>query len=308
MAKKLISICIPVMNEVDNIDLLLSSLSETTKTLKKYRFEYVFSDNYSIDGTWEKILKHSNTNKRIKGIRFSKNIGYQNSILQNYYYSTGEALIQLDADLQDPPALIINFLNEWEKGYKVVYGIRKTRKGSQINSLIRRIGYKALAWSSNSALHNNVGDFRLIDKSVVQVLKQRNYTNPYLRGVISSLGFKEIGITYERDVRIAGESKFNAAKVIKLGLIGLLSFSTKPIRIFIPLSLFFLFLSIFGVFWVLFLNLTENDLPKGFSATQIFIFISIGINSLFAAIAGDYLHKIYKSLHPSIDGHILENI
>ena len=85
----------------------------------------------------KKRLKHSTTNKRIKGIRFSKNIGYQNSILQNYYYSTGEALIQLDADLQDPPVIIIDFLTEWEKGYKVVYGIRKTRKGSQINSLIR---------------------------------------------------------------------------------------------------------------------------------------------------------------------------
>jgi len=308
MAKKLISICIPVLNEVKNIDSLLNSLLETTKPLKKYKFEYVFSDNNSSDGTWEKIKMYSNNNKNIKGIRFSKDIGYQNSILQNYYYSSGCAVIQLDADLQDPPAMIKNFLNEWEKGYKVVYGIRKIRKGSQIDSIIRKIGYKVLAWSSNNTLHSDVGDFRLIDRSVIQVLKERNYSNPYLRGIISSLGFKEIGIIYNRDIRKAGESKFSPSKVFRLGLVGLLSFSTKPIRMFIPLSIFFFFLSISGVFWVAFLNLTENNLPKGFSVTQIFIFISIGINSLFAAIAGDYLYKIYKALYPSSDGYIIENI
>lgn len=308
MRKKLISICIPVLNEEDNIDLVIDSLNKVAKSLKKYEFEFVFSDNNSSDNTWEKLRVKAKSNKKIKAIKFSKDIGYQNSILCNYYHSSGEALIQLDADLQDPPTLIKNFIEEWEKGYKIVYGIRKTRKGSRIDSVIRKIGYKFLGWASNDVLRENVGDFRLIDRSVVESLKSRNYSNPYLRGIISSLGFKETGIVYTRNERIAGESKFNALKVFKLGLIGLFSFSTKPIRIFIPLTLFFTLISLLGIFWVLFLHLTESDLPRGFSVTQIFIFISIGINSLFAAIAGDYLHKIYRSMYPTSEGFVVDKI
>ncbi|MEY4571560.1 MAG: hypothetical protein RLZ10_771 [Bacteroidota bacterium] len=308
MPKKLISICIPVLNEEENIELVVESLNDIAKGLKKYKFEFVFSDNNSSDNTWEKLKLKAKSNKKIKAIRFSKDIGYQNSILHNYYHSSGDALIQLDADLQDPPILIKNFIEEWEKGYKVVYGIRKTRKGSKIDFVIRKIGYKFLAWASNGNLRENVGDFRLIDRSVVDSLKSRSYSNPYLRGIISSLGFKETGVIYTRNERVAGRSKFSALKVIKLGLIGLFSFSTKPIRLFIPLTLFFTLISFLGIFWVLFLYITESDLPRGFSVTQIFIFISIGINSLFAAIAGDYLHKIYRSIYPTAEGFVIDKI
>jgi dolichol-phosphate mannosyltransferase len=217
-------------------------------------------------------------------------------------------MIQLDADLQDPPSMINNFLIEWEKGYKIVYGIRNSRKGSKFDRLFRHSGYKFLSWATNNALHDNVGDFKLIDRDVVNELKKRNYVNPYLRGVISSLGFREKGIAYERDIRKVGSSKISVRKSLKLGLIGLASFSTKPIRIFIPISLLFTFLSIVGIFWVLFLNIIESDLPRGFSITQILIFISIGLNSIFAAIAGDYLHKIYKAIHPTTEGYISESI
>ena len=308
MPKKLISICIPVLNEEENIDFVISSLNAIAQELKKYKFEFVFSDNHSSDNTWEKLKLKAKSNKKIKAIRFSKDIGYQNSILYNYYHSSGDALIQLDADLQDPPKLIKNFIDEWEKGNKVVYGIRNTRKGSKIDFVIRKIGYKLLAWASNGNLRENVGDFRLIDRAVVDSLKSRSYSNPYLRGVISSLGFKETGVIYTRNERMRGKSKFSALKVIKLGMIGLFSFSTKPIRLFIPLTLLFTLISVLGIFWILFLNITESDLPRGFSVTQIFIFISIGINSLFAAIAGDYLHKIYRSIYPTSEGFVIDKI
>jgi dolichol-phosphate mannosyltransferase len=308
MAKKLISICVPVLNEFDNIDLLISTLLGTTSALTKYKFEYVFSDNNSSDGTWEKIVKYNSKNKSIKGIRFSTNIGYQNSILQNYFYASGDAVIQIDADLQDPPSMIENFLIEWEKGYKVVYGIRNIRKGSQVDRFVRKIGYKILNWASDKTLHKDVGDFRLIDRTVIEVLRQRNYTNPYLRGIISSLGFKESGIQYAREVRKVGKSKFTAVKVMKLGFVGLLSFSTKPIRMFIPISIFFLSLSMFGVFWIIFLYLVDSNLPRGFTTTQILLFTIIGLNSIFAALAGDYLHKIYNALNPIKVGYISESI
>lgn len=308
MSKKLISICIPVLNEAENIESLLHALRTETKKLGKYNFEFVFSDNNSNDESWEKIKTLSKSDKRISGIRFSKNIGYQNSILQNYFYAKGHALIVLDADLQDPPALIKLFLQEWENGFQIVYGVRKVRQGSKIDTVVRSFGYSILAWASDNALHMNVGDFRLIDRSVVEVLRTRNHSHQYLRGVISSLGFKEKGISYSRNVRQKGKSKFNAFTVLKLGLLGLMSFSTKPIRLFIPIAVFFILLSIFGIAWIILLNLTHQDLPRGFSVTQIFIFTSIGVNSLFFAIAGDYLHKIYRSLNPTHNGFIQESI
>jgi energy-converting hydrogenase Eha subunit A len=109
-------------------------------------------------------------------------------------------------------------------------------------------------------------------------------------------------------VRKVGRSKISIGKSLKLGLIGLASFSTKPIRVFIPISILFTLLSIIGILWVLFLNIIGSDLPRGFSFTQIFIFVSIGLNSMFAAIAGDYLHKIYKAIHPTTEGYISESI
>jgi dolichol-phosphate mannosyltransferase len=308
MGKKLISICIPVLNESENIESLIFALKTETKKLGQYKFEFVFSDNNSDDDSWEKIKALSKMDKRIRGIKFSKNIGYQNSILQNYFYAEGQALIVLDADLQDPPELIKIFLKEWENGFQIIYGVRKVRKGSRIDSVLRSLGYSFLSWASDNALHMNVGDFRLIDRSVVEVLRTRNHSHQYLRGVISSLGFKEKGIPYSRNIRKKGKSKFNAFKVLKLGLLGLMSFSTKPIRLFIPISIFFILLSIFGIAWVILLNLTHQDLPRGFSVTQIFIFTSIGVNSLFFAIAGDYLHKIYISLNPKKNGFIQESL
>jgi dolichol-phosphate mannosyltransferase len=308
MTKKLISICIPVLNEVNNIEPLLVELKKVTEKLKDYRFEFVFSDNNSTDGTWRKIVELKQKNNNIRAIKFSKNLGYQKSILQNYFYAHGDALIQFDADLQDPPHVIELFLSEWEKGYKIVYGVREKRNGSKIDSLFRRLGYKFLTWASDGALQSDVGDFRLIDRSVVNILRQRNYVNPYLRGIISTLGLKESRVDYERQIRKVGKSKINAIMVLKLGIGGLLSFSTKPIKIFIPIAIFCTFASILGVFWILYLNIFESNLPRGFSATQIFLFISIGLNAVFASIAGDYLHRIYNALHPTFEGHIIENI
>jgi dolichol-phosphate mannosyltransferase len=308
MSKKLVSICIPVFNEVGNIESLLVELKKVTMKLKNYKFEFVFSDNNSTDGTWQKIVELKQTNKHIRAIRFSRNLGYQKSILQNYFHADGDALIQFDADLQDPLYMIEMFLLEWEKGYKIVHGVREKRNGSTVDGALRKLGYRFLTWASDGVLHSDVGDFRLIDRSVVNILRQRNYSNPYLRGIISTLGLKESRVNYEREIRKVGNSKINAIMVLKLGVIGLLSFSTKPIKIFIPIAIFFTFISFLGVFWIIYLNIFESNLPRGFSVTQIFLFVSIGLNALFAAIAGDYLHRIYQALHPTIEGHIIENL
>jgi glycosyltransferase involved in cell wall biosynthesis len=306
--KKTISICIPVLNEKDNLHDLFLELNNLSEKLRGYNFEFVFSDNNSTDGTWEEIVRFSKSDSRVRGIRFSKNIGYQNSIIRNYEYSMGDALIQLDADLQDPIETIIEFVNKWEDGYAVVFGVRESRSEGLYSNLARRIGYSILNWASDSRLHKDVGDFRLIDRKVIDSLRNKHYRNPYLRGIVSSLGFKECGVGYSRKPRVRGESKFKPFKVIKLGLIGLFSFSTKPIRIFIPISIFSTFMALVGIIWMLFLYFSGQALPPGYTTTQILIFITIAINTSFFAIAGDYLLRIYFALLPNVDGYIVEKI
>jgi dolichol-phosphate mannosyltransferase len=305
-SKKLISLCIPVLNEIENLESLYIQLCLLSSSLKKYNFEFVFSDNSSIDGTWDWLKNASNSDNRIRGIRFSRNIGYQNSIMRNYDFAEGDALIQLDADLQDPIEVITEFISNWEKGYKIVYGIREKRSESPISNFVRKIGYVVLNWASDSKLHKDVGDFRLIDREVIELIKKRNYRNPYIRGIVSSFGFKEIGVRYTRKLRVHGESKFSPIGVIRLGLVGLFSFSTKPIRVFIPIAIISSFTAILGILWILYLYLTDNNLPPGFSTTQVILFVTMAINTSFFAIAGDYLLKIYFALLPSVDGYIAE--
>lgn len=299
VSRKVISICIPVMNEEASIEILVKTLNKLADQLDRFEFEFLFSDNNSTDGTWELLKKLQFHNLRIKGIRFSRNIGYQNSILQNYYTAKGDALIQYDADMQDPPEMIQEFIRFWEKGFDVVYGIRSARKGSKFDSLVRNIGYRALHWASDGLLHKNVGDFRLLDKKVILELKKREYVNPYLRGIVASLGFKEIGITYERHERKTGKSKFSSIQVVSMGVAGLLNYSTKPLKVFIPIAALLSCASILGIFWVFFLFFSNKPLPPGFSSTQAILFATMALNAFFFAILGQYVLKIFNALYPT---------
>ena len=307
-SKKLISICIPVLNEEENLETLLRELDILALSLKKYNFEFIFSDNNSSDNTWLWLKEAAKHDSRIRGIKFSRNIGYQNSIMRNYNHARGDALIQLDADLQDPIEIVIDFIKKWELGYKVVFGIRNKRSEKYSSNLVRKIGYAILNWASDSRLHRDVGDFRLIDREVIELIRNKHYRNPYLRGIVSSLGLKETGVGYERKLRNRGKSKFSPIKVIQLGITGLFSFSTKPIRVFIPIAIISSCTAVLGIFWIVYLFLSNDNLPPGFSTTQVLLFLILAINTSFFAIAGDYLLKIYFALLPSTDGFISDEI
>ncbi len=280
-------------NEIENLDRLYGRLFKLSSEVNEFEFEFVFSDNLSTDGTWEKIRNLAVSDKRIKGIRFSKDIGFQRSILANYAATKGDLVMQLDADLQDPPELLREFLEKWKQGYKVVYGIRKERPENFFLHKFRKFGYFFIDWMSKTSIPRNAGDFRLLDRSVVDLLSQNRSGAPYIRGMIADLGFKQTGIEYIREERKAGNSKFNLIKLIKLGLVAVFNHSTIPLRLATYLGMTILFFSSIYGSYVFYSWNQDLNLPKGYTSLTLILLFGIGLISFLLGIIGEYIFRIY---------------
>jgi dolichol-phosphate mannosyltransferase len=296
MSKHLISISIPVLNEELNIPTLVRKLQDVTEKIKEFEFEFVFTDNNSTDGTWDVIQRESKEETRIRAFRFARNIGFQQSILFNYSMTRGLAVIQLDADMQDPPELITEFITQWKNGYKVVSGVRIARSESKTLNLVRNLGYWFIDLVSEHPIKRNTGDFRLLDRTVVDALVSTKSPDPYLRGIISSMALVEKDIFYARGAREFGESKFGLVELFKLGLQGISNHSNLPSRIANFVGISSLILSILGTIYYVAIKFLQPDLPRGYASIYILIIFGIGINSILLSSIGSYIRKIYKIL------------
>jgi glycosyltransferase involved in cell wall biosynthesis len=297
--RKLISICVPVYNEEDNVEPFYDRMSAVMATLAdRYDFEILFTDNHSEDATFERLAELSARDPRVRVIRFSRNFGFQRSILTNYVNTRGDAAIQLDVDLQDPPELIVQFLDLWETGYKVVYGIRRSRpdESAWLHSA-RKVFYRLIDLLSEDQLPHDAGDFRLIDRCVVDQLKMISDQQPYLRGLIASMGFRQFGIVYDRAARERGSSKFNLVRLTGLALDGILHHSIVPLRL---ATFFGVAMSgvaaLGGLYYFLGRLFFREDWPQGLASTTILILFSIGMNALLLGIIGEYIGRIYKNV------------
>ena len=297
ITKPLVSISIPVLNEEGNIANLYRRLCELAERMKdRCELEFVFSDNHSDDATWELLSELARKDIRIRAIRFSKNFGFQRSILANYLHTRGDAVMQIDADLQDPPELLEEFFEQWKKGYQVVYGIRRKRPESFLLHSFRRFGYWVIDKISEHPIPRDVGDFRLVDRKVIKSLAQIKTANPYLRGMIAGLGFNQTGVPYDRDARVAGESKFNVSRLVKLGLTAVFNHSTVPLRAASFLGAGILATSILGALYYVILKILHPDFPQGLASIHILVLFGIGLNSFLLGIIGEYLLRIYLVL------------
>lgn len=295
--KKLISLVIPVFNEEKNIKACYNRISEVAQSLDNYKFEFIFTDNHSEDGTFAVLEKIAKKDKRVRVFRFSRNFGFQRSIWTGYSKSEGDAAIQLDVDLQDPPELIREFIAKWEQGYKVVYGIRRSRKENFVINSARKVFYRILSSLSEDELPVDAGDFRLIDRQVIDALVRNRDKQPYLRGAIAAMGFKQIGIPYDRDARKNGHSKFKLSDLIKLSIDGILNHSTIPLRIASYVGITVATLTSLAVIGVVFARLVfGSEWPAGFASTTILILFSLSLNAMFLGIIGEYLGRIYKQV------------
>jgi glycosyltransferase involved in cell wall biosynthesis len=293
----LISIAIPVLNEADNLDALYERLNKLGNVMAdRCRLEFIFTDNHSSDGTWSKISELAVRDPRVKAIRFSKNFGFQRSILANYIHASGDAVMQIDADLQDPPEMLEQFFELWKQGNHVVYGVRRKREEHESLTALRRMGYWVIDKISEYPIPRDAGDFRLVDRKVIEALKKHRTAHPYLRGMIAGLGFKQTGVPYDRQARTAGTSKFPFFQLVTLGLSGVFNHSVMPLRLSTYAGGFLVLASLLMTLYYLALKLFQPDLPQGLASIHILVLFGIGFQALLLGLLGEYLLRIYLIL------------
>jgi dolichol-phosphate mannosyltransferase len=296
--RKLISIVVPVFNEETNIEPLYAALTPILESLEsRYNFELLFTDNHSADRTFEVLRRLALKDPRVRVLRFSRNFGFQRSIYTGYIHARGQVAIQIDCDLQDPPELIPEFIKKWEEGYQVVYGERCERREAWYMNAVRKIFYRLIDFLSEDKLPYDAGDFRLVDRRVLDVLKQIDDYQPYLRGLIATLGFNQIGIPYNRNERRSGSSKFNMAQLFGLALDGILNHSVVPLRFATFVGLVVSVSTFLGtVIYLLGKTILGKPWPPGFTTLVILILGSLSLNALFLGIIGEYLGRIYRQV------------
>ena len=291
--KILISICIPVLNEEKNVAPAYVRIKKTFEQLKEYDFEIIFTDNASTDSTYKTIEEIAADDDRVRLASFSRNQGYQKSILTGFLLAKGECAVQLDCDLQDPPELIVSFLKKWREGYDVVYGVRRKRAENKIITAMRQLYYRFLNFISEDHLPPDAGDFRLVDRRIIEVLRQIDEQNPYLRGTIARLGFKQTGVEYDRAPRIAGTSKFKFGQLLSLSMDGVVSNSIVPLRFAAFLALITGSVAMFLVityFWNW--SVAGESWPSGFVTLAILVLVNIAATSTLFAIFGAYMIRL----------------
>lgn len=291
----LISILVPVYNEERNIRPLYEAVTQEFAAFAgKYDLELLFTDNHSTDGTARELKKLAEADQRVKVVRFARNFGFQRSVLTAYRMCSGDAAVQIDCDLQDPPELIKEFLSLWEQGHDVVVGIRRNRQESILLTLGRRFFYWLVTVISDDNIIRDAGDFRLVDRSVIEQLKHVNDVKPYTRGLISSLAARQTGLVYDRRARLFEKSKFPIRRLTGFATDGIVNHSLMPLRL-AGYAGFFIFMCSFlgGLFYLGASLFAGRGWPPGFATLTLLILLSIGLNGVFIGILGEYVGRIY---------------
>ena len=296
--KLLISILVPVFNEAENLPLLYQRVCAVTDQLADtYDFEFVFTDNHSTDASFSVLEKLAAGDKRIRVFRFSKNFGFQRSIMTGYLKTRGDAAIQIDCDLQDPPELFAAFLEKFDAGYDVVYGVRASRQEGFFINGMRAAFYRIIDALAEDKLPHNAGDFRLVSRRVIEAMKQIDDYHPYIRGMIAALGFKQTGIPYDRAKREKGISKFSFRQLMSLAVDGILSHSIIPLRVASLTALAMSFITFAGIVFYMIGNFVFGQAwPAGFATTTVLLLLSITLNALFLGVIGEYLGRIFQQV------------
>lgn len=295
---KLLSVVIPVYNENENVDFIYQRLCDVyQRELSHYALEIIFSDNCSTDDTYARIQRLQQADPRVRGIRLSRNFGYQANILTGYLNARGDAVVQLDADGEDPPEVIVAFVRQWEQGYQVVYGVRVARQESQFMQWQRRIFYSLLNRIADLHLPPGAGDFRLLDRAVVRTLAERMPEhNPYLRGLVSFAGFRQIGIPYERHRRHAGPSKFKYFDYLRLAWDAITSFSRVPLMLVSWIGFIMAGAAVIGIVGYFLLFISGGVEAKGFTTLILVLLLVSGVQLLSLGILGQYIARIFDEV------------
>lgn len=288
-----LSVVIPVFNEAGNIQPLLTRLMQT---VDKYRYEIIFVDDGSTDTTIQEIKDECTNNPHIKLVRFSRNFGHQNALSAGYNFAKGDCVVSIDADLQDPPELIGQMINAWQKGLHIVYAHRKSRtKESVFKRLTARLFYWFINQVSEVPIPTEVGDYRLIDKKVVRYLNDLPEYARFLRGLVAWSGYRTGYVSFDRSPRHSGTTHYPLRKMISFAVTGITAFSTKPLRVVIYFGFIIATLGLMGMFYAFIRRflLPHEYWVTGWTALFVSITFFSGVQIVILGVIGEYIGRIF---------------
>ncbi|WP_082827183.1 glycosyltransferase family 2 protein [Rhodanobacter thiooxydans] len=292
--RPLISIVIPCFNEEEVIEETHRRISALAASQLAYEFEFVFIDDGSHDQTLRHLRNISTNDERIRVLVFSRNFGHQLAVTAGIDEACGDAVVLMDSDLQDPPEVVPAMLEKWRDGYQVVYGVREDRPGEPRFKLwSAHLFYRFLNRLSDTPIPLDTGDFRLMDRSVVDVLRSLTERDRFVRGLVSWVGFRQFALPYRRSQRFAGTTKYPLRKMIRFASDGIISFSTKPLKVAMHAGICFAGLACVGIIWALLTRLFTNNWVPGWTATIIAVLFLGGLQLLCTGILGEYIGRAY---------------
>lgn len=292
---KKISILIPAYNEQEVLDKLYARLIKLAHNNNFYEFEFLFVNDGSRDKTLEMIKGYAKKDRRISYVNLSRNFGKEVAMCAGFDHVTGDATVIIDADLQDPPELIPDMIKYWEKGYDDVYAKRLSREGETwFKKFSSNLFYKILQKTTQIPLQIDTGDFRLLDRRCIEALKQIRESQRYTKGMFSWIGFNKKEITYNRDPRAAGISKWNYLKLVNLAIDGIVSFTTAPLRISSVMGFLTSIIAFFFIIIVIIKTWIFNDPVAGYPSLMAVVLFLGGIQLLSLGVIGEYIARIFN--------------
>jgi glycosyltransferase involved in cell wall biosynthesis len=296
MSSVVCSVVIPMYNEEEVIQETYRRL-KTVMDQSGESYELLFVNDGSRDRSAQIISQLAKTDSNIRLIDFSRNFGHQIAVTAGMDYASGQAIVIIDADLQDPPEVILRMLEKWREGYEVVYGKRLKRHGETIfKKATAYLFYRILGALTNDKIPKDTGDFRLIDRKVCDAMKKLNEKNRFLRGMINWVGFRQVAVEYVRDERWAGETKYPLKKMLKFASDGIFSFTYKPLKLATYLGFLLSFSGFLYLLYVLYQKLFTDSTTAGWASLVAVNLVFNGIILLILGILGEYVGRIYEEV------------
>lgn len=294
---QLVSFVLPAYNEQDNIDIVYKKINQLMQKFDSYNYEIIFINDGSYDNTYQVLKTLSEKDKKVKVINFSRNFGHQMAVWAGMTNSSGDAIISMDCDLQDPPEVIEKMLINWQSGDKIVYARRMNfRNDSFIKKIGTKLYYKILDKFSDVDIPQNVGDFRLIDKTVLKSLQKMRERNKYLRGMVAWTGFKSSIVEYHRPDRELGVSNYTIFKLFKLAFNGLVSFSSIPLKLGLIMGIISIFVGSGLLAYQFFDTIINDAYYHLYKWLIVVLFIFTGFLFILMWIFGEYISRIFDEV------------
>ncbi len=294
--KPVFSIIAPVYNEICCLDALVERVAEVMDQTGE-DWELVLVDDGSTDGSTEKIRELAGGNTRVRPVIFARNFGHQIAVTAGLDYSRGDAVVIIDADLQDPPEVILDLIQKWREGYEVVYAQRSEREGETwFKRITASIFYRTIFRITDVKIPLDTGDFRLLDRKVVNVMNTMRERHRFLRGMSAWVGFRSIGVPYKRAARFAGTTKYPFKKMLKLALTAVTSFSYVPLQIAMWIGFLSAGIAILAIPVVIILRLVGSQFFFGQATTLIAVLFLGGVQLISLGILGEYVGRIYDEV------------